>query len=133
MQNIETVFEIIAAASVVFGIITYFFDKARARRDATIQALEILFDTYNSNIKSFEKAKEYLKYRDFLGKVERLCISVESHVYSKKMVRRYGSKLLIMLYDDNKDYIIGKTRNDFKDENKFMSFERLVMEFKKEK
>ncbi len=115
------------AVSIFIGVVTYVIDKLLARADRTSAALQQLFDDYYLVCKQ----DNYLVLRRFLGKVERLCIGVKSLYYSKRIVKKYGSKFLTRLYDKYKDYIIEKTRKDFKDDTKYMCFEKMIKTWRK--
>lgn len=124
--------DVLTIVSILLGVLAYGVDKYLARRDKTLQALNELIRCYNEKISKKEKEKDYfLILRRFLGEVERVCISVDSYVYSAGTMKKYGSKFLIMLYDKNKEYIIEKTRKDFNDDSKFLYFEKLVDKFKR--
>lgn len=123
----------LTAVSIVIGVVFYIIDKFIIRREKTNKELNVLFDVYNEKIPHEKKDKDYyIKTRRFLGRIERFSIGINSHVYSKRTLRKYGSKFFVKLYDDNKEYIIDRTRKDFKDENKFMYFEKLAIKFKRE-
>lgn len=124
----------ITAASALIAVTTYIIDKLIARREKTNNELNRLFEVYYETIPRKKTDKDYfLKTRKYLGEIERFCIAINSHVYSKCTWRKYGSKFFVMLYDNNKEYVIDKTRNDFKDQEKYIYFENLVIEFKRKK
>ena len=125
----DTIFTVIP---IVIGVLTYITDKIITRRDRTISILNELIDCYQTEIPKDREDKDYfIKCKSFLGKVERMCIGIDAHVYCKRTVRRYGSKFLIYLYDRFENYIIEQSRKQYQDSSKYNYLEKTVKSFRK--
>ena len=132
-EIIRLIFEGIAAVSVILGAGYYVIDKVTGRSDKTLKAVESLIEEYHKEIAPLGKDvnNEYKTRRKYLGKVERFCIGVESQVYSVRTLKKYGGKFIAKLYNDYRDNLIPKSREQFKDENKYRALEKLARKFGK--
>jgi len=127
-QVIETT---ILVATAVCGVVKYFHEKRIEKEKRTIEIVGELLEEYHEQFDEKGINTDYQKDVRYLSRIEQFCIAVDSKVYSKRTVKKYGSKFLSFLYKNYKDTVIAKRRKGFKnDENiNYRYLEKLVKSF----
>ena len=126
-MNWELIVQIVAILAGLFGIASYIWDKLIIRRNRTIEKVGSLLDEYHEKYASLNINEYYKDHVRFLSKIEQFCIAVDSHVYSKRTIKKFGSKFLTDRY--KKYYGIIKQRRKQFDKNSYCYFEKLVKYF----
>lgn len=104
---------LIGLTTAFFGVITYCKEKWTEKRNRTIEKVGELIEEYHKQFDETGVNTDYKKDIRFLSLVEQFCIAVESEVYCKETVRKYGSKFLSNLYEKYKDTVIAKRRKNY--------------------
>ena len=127
-MNLETAGQILALITGIFGVATYVIDKLIKRRNATIEKVGCLLDEYHEKYANLSVNENYKEHVRFLSKIEQFCIAVDSRVYSKKTLKKFGSKFLTGTYNKHLDNIIKKRRKQFGNTS-YKYLEKLVKSF----
>ena len=128
-MTLETAGQILALFTGIFGVATYVTDKLIKRRNITIEKVGKLLDKYHEKYASLSINENYKEHVRFLSQIEQFCIAVDSRVYSKRTLKKFGSKFLTSLYNKYLDNIIKKRRQQFGD-NSYRYLEKLVKSFR---
>ena len=124
----------IAALSLMLTTATFIWDKLLSRKQRTLETLNKLKDSYHREIAGRNRKDNSDYYRNcvsYFGKLESFCSGVLSGYYSYRTVKSSGSRLIIRLYDDFKVYLIDQRRKQFKDDESYISIERLAEKFRR--
>ena len=119
----------ISVFSILFAAATYFADKMLARRDKTISAITELLKEYRDGVSRLDISGHYHEHVAFLSRVEHFAISVREGVYSHRVVKKYASHFLKMLYGKYKTALIDQRRKQFKRKSYYEYFEKMVKGF----
>ena len=109
----ECIGHITALVSVIIGVVTYVCDKVIERRNLTIEKVGNLLDEYHDKYKDLTIREHYQEHVRFLSRIEQFCIAVDSGVYSRWIIKKFGSKFLSSIYEKYKDNVIQKRRQQF--------------------
>ena len=113
----ECIGHITALVSVIIGVVTYVCDKVIERRNLTIEKVGNLLDEYHDKYKDLTIREHYQEHVRFLSRIEQFCIAVDSGVYSRWIIKKFGSKFLSSIYEKYKDNVIQKRRQQFGEDN----------------
>lgn len=131
---------VLALGSVVFSVFTYISSIIHDRKQATLDAYNVLqnqvFDklnTYKTNeIKSIADnclSKEYKEISALMARIEHFSVGVNTKIYDKKTVKRLAGRYIIGIYEKLEPIII-KKRERFKTDKHYDDFEKLYLELK---
>ena len=70
----------------------------------------------------------FQEHKRYLSKIEQFCIAVDSGIYSKRVLRKFGSKYLGFIYDHYKENVIAQRRKQYGEDN-YRYLELLVKTF----
>lgn len=132
LANVAQVVEAaIIAVTAICGVIKYFHEKRIEKKKRTIEKVGELLEEYHEQFDKIGINKDYQKDVRYLSRMEQFCIAVDSKVYSKRTVKKYGSKFLSFLYKNYKDTVIAKRRKGFKNDEdmNYRYLEKLVKSF----
>lgn len=124
----EYIGQLVGAIVALFGVGTYIYDKVVSRRDLTIDKVGELLEEYHEKYAGLEIEGHYKEHVRFLSKIEQFCIAVDSKVYDRRTLRKFGSKFLTNLYKQYENNVIARRRTQFKD-GCYRYFEKLVKWF----
>ncbi len=113
----ELIGQLVGIGVAIFGVVTYFVDKLHEKRNRTIEKVGELLEEYHEKYSKLSIADHFMEHVRFLSRIEQFCIAVDSGVYSKRTLRKYGSKFIVHVYKKYKDNVIEKRRSQFKDDN----------------
>ena len=106
----------VVLVTAVCGLCKYFYEKSIEKRNRTIEKVGSLLEEYHREFDEIGINKDFKKDVRFLSKIEQFCIAVDSKVYSKKVVKKYGSKFISYLFDKYKDTVIATRRKNYEDD-----------------
>lgn len=129
---IQAIGGIIGLVIAIFGVATYFMDKRIETRNRTIEKVGELLEEYHEKYRDLDINDHFMEHVRFLSQIEQFCIAVDSKVYSKKTLNKFGSKFLCSIYKKYEDNVIA-TRKKNLGEDKYQYLEKLVKSFTKEK
>lgn len=132
--NWATIIEtVVIVATAACGLYKYFREKTIERRNRTIEKIGELLNEYREGC--FDEKYNNERFKDhvaFLSRVEQFCIAVDSKVYSKAILKKFGSKFLCSLYHKYKNNVIAKRRSMYGEDN-YIYLEKLVIAFEKKR
>lgn len=138
MEIAALIISIFAAA---FSIYEFAIDIRRARKQATLDAFNILqeqaFDEINKyskkDIEDIAEQKESDQYKQltvYLARIEHFSVGVNTRIYDRTVVKRLAGKYLIGL-DGKLSVLIDKKRKEGHSKELYDEFKTLVISLKK--
>lgn len=135
-----------AGAAFMLSIIQFIRDNSRQKRESTLNAyndlqddvftnLNILLSEYKIKKKKLTSLrsgdKDWEDITEYLAKIERFSVGINSGIYSIKVLNRLGGGYFIRLYEELSPVITKKRKANISKGNHYDEFEVTVKKLKK--
>ncbi len=132
---------ILALGSVAFSVFTYISSILHDRKQATLDAYNVLQNQVLDNLNTYKicdikkiaedyHSDEYKKISVMIARIEHFCVGVNTKIYDKKTVKRLAGRYIIGIYEKLEPIII-KKRQLNKSDKHYDEFEKLTIKLKK--
>ena len=131
---------IISLCSLIYSLVTYRNSVVHDKKQATLDAFNILQEQVLDNINLYSnskikeiaediRSKEYKKLTILMARIEHFSVGVNSDIYDLKIVKRLAGKHFCSLYDKLLP-MIEKKRKINKTDKHYKEFEKFIGELK---